>query len=64
LLLDFEGNLLADAIAEDRTDGSLLGQPLTERALNGEEGCAFWFSDRESIRNSPTTCDKRLAETC
>lgn len=50
LLLDFEGNLLADASAEDRTGGSLLGQPLTERALSGEEGCAFWsYHDEEFL---------------
>lgn len=62
LLLDFEGNLLADAIVEDRTDGSLLGQPLTERALNGEEGCAFWSYHEEEflVTASPVAVGESL----
>ncbi|MGZ0163685.1 MAG: response regulator [Planctomycetales bacterium] len=62
MLLDFEGNLLADAIAEDRTDGSLLGQPLTERALNGEEGCAFWSYHEEEflVTASPVAVGESL----
>jgi len=62
LLVDFEGNLLADAAAEDRTGGSLLDHPLTERSLEGEEGCAFWSYHEEEflVTASPVAVGESL----
>ena len=61
-MLDFEGKLLADASAEDRTGGSLLDQSLTERALDGEKRCAFWsYHDEEFIvTTSPVAVGESL----
>lgn len=62
LLIDCEGRLLADAASDERTGDNLLNLLLTERALRGDEGCAFWsYHDEEFlVTTSPVIASESL----
>lgn len=62
LLCNADGLLLADAASDERTGDNLLNQPLTERALHGDKGCAFWlyYDEEFLVTTSPVIAGESL----